>query len=85
MVGTRKPGKGQNMEFNETEMYRNPIFLDETGCIMNEKMMPDLTIMVPELEIVKNSLTFNISMHKCARTRNFQILHSQTLQFLICF
>jgi hypothetical protein len=27
--------------------------LDETGCILNEKMMPDVTIMVPELEIVK--------------------------------
>jgi hypothetical protein len=32
-------------------MCRFQIFLDETGCVLNEKMMPDLTVMVPELEI----------------------------------
>jgi hypothetical protein len=30
-------------------MDQNHIFLDETGCILNEKMMPDVTITVPEL------------------------------------
>jgi hypothetical protein len=34
-------------------MYRIHIFLDEAGCILNEKMMPDITIMVPQLEIDK--------------------------------
>jgi hypothetical protein len=29
------------------------MFLDETGYILNEKMMPDVTITVPELEIDK--------------------------------
>jgi hypothetical protein len=27
------------------------MILDETGCVLTEKMMPDLTLMVPELEI----------------------------------
>jgi hypothetical protein len=35
-------------------MCRIHIFLDETVHILNEKMMPDLTVMVPELEISKN-------------------------------
>jgi hypothetical protein len=48
----------KNMNFSD--MYKNQtnaktcrihIFLDEAGCILNEKMMPDLTVMVPELEI----------------------------------
>jgi hypothetical protein len=67
-VGTRRPGKGQNMEINEKRihvrnvykytkppnMYRNQMFPNEIGCILNEKMMPDVSIMVPELEIFKN-------------------------------
>jgi hypothetical protein len=32
-------------------MCRNHKFLDETGYVLNEKIMPDLTVMVPELEI----------------------------------
>jgi hypothetical protein len=32
---------------------QNYIFLDESECVLNEKMMPDVTIPVPELEIVK--------------------------------
>jgi hypothetical protein len=27
--------------------------MDETGCILNEKMMPDVTITVPGLELKK--------------------------------
>jgi hypothetical protein len=27
--------------------------LDEAGCILNEKMMPDVPVLVPELEISK--------------------------------
>jgi hypothetical protein len=38
------------------EMYINSkndqTHLNETGCILNEMMMPDVTIMVPELDIV---------------------------------
>jgi hypothetical protein len=34
-------------------MYQDQIFLDETGCVLNEKMMPDATVMVPDLEIEK--------------------------------
>jgi hypothetical protein len=30
--------------------------LDETGCVLNEKMMPDVTVMVPELEIDRKVL-----------------------------
>jgi hypothetical protein len=29
-------------------MDKNQMFLDETGCILNEKMMPDVTMMVPD-------------------------------------
>jgi hypothetical protein len=32
-------------------MNQHHIFLDETGRILSEKMMPDFTITVPELEI----------------------------------
>jgi phage pi2 protein 07 len=39
-------------------MYRNFRFLNETGCILNEKRMPDVTIMVPELEIVKQRVEY---------------------------
>jgi hypothetical protein len=62
MVGTRRSVKGQNMEFNEKRtlvrnvykskkcptMYRTHIFLDETGRILNKKVMPDVSAMVPE-------------------------------------
>jgi hypothetical protein len=39
-------------------MHRNLIFLDETGCVLNEKMMPDVTITVPELEIDKKHIGY---------------------------
>jgi hypothetical protein len=98
MAGTRRAWKGQNMEINEkhalvrnvnkcnkwTKIDQDYIFLDETGCILNEKMMPDVTIMVPELEIVKNVSKTHISMDKRGGTRNFQTLHPPTLQFLSC-
>jgi hypothetical protein len=61
MVGTRKPGKAQNIEFNrKTQSFLNElqrmtnsvsksqIFTQNWGCIPNEKMMPDVTIVVPE-------------------------------------
>jgi hypothetical protein len=32
------------------------MFLDDTECILNEKMMPDGTIMVLELDIDKNHI-----------------------------
>jgi hypothetical protein len=32
------------------------MFLDEPGRILNEKMMPDVTITVPELEIDKKNI-----------------------------
>jgi hypothetical protein len=34
-------------------IYQDQIFLDETGWDLNEKMMPDATAMVPDLEIGK--------------------------------
>jgi hypothetical protein len=37
-------------------MSRKHIFLNEAGCILNEKTMPDVTIMVPELEIAKKQI-----------------------------
>jgi hypothetical protein len=74
----RIPGKGQNMEINEKhalfwnvyickqilKIDKNHICLDETGCILNEKMMPDVTITVSELEIDKNTSDINISTKK---------------------
>jgi hypothetical protein len=66
MVGTRRPGKGQNMEINaqrklvENVVKYNKNFtnvwkscLNETGCMLNEKMMPDVTVMVPDLDMAK--------------------------------
>jgi hypothetical protein len=38
--------------------------LDETGCILNEKMMPDVTTTVPQLEIDKHASDINISTKK---------------------
>jgi hypothetical protein len=55
-----------------------------TGCILNEKMMPDVTIMVLEIEIGSNISNTYISKDKCGGTRNFRTLHPPTLQFLIC-
>jgi hypothetical protein len=37
-------------------MYQNQIFLDETGCILNEKMMPGVAVEVLKLETGKNVL-----------------------------
>jgi hypothetical protein len=37
-------------------MDQTHVVLDETGCLLNEKMMPDVTITVPELEIVKKQI-----------------------------
>jgi hypothetical protein len=73
---TSWPEKGQNMEVNEKQrnvynykqcsnMYRIHIVLDETGCVLNEKMMPDLTVMVPELEIDRQISKIHISNEKC--------------------
>jgi hypothetical protein len=45
-------------------MYRNHIFLDETGCVLNEKMMPDLTVMLPELGIDRKISKIFISNEK---------------------
>jgi hypothetical protein len=38
------------------QINQHLIFLDETGCILKEKMMPDVTITVPELEIDKKHI-----------------------------
>jgi hypothetical protein len=96
MVGTRKPGKGQNMEINEKQVFFWNIYTNSqgdqklingkyvTGCILNEKMMPDVTIMVLEIEIGSNISNTYISKDKCGGTRNFRTLHPPTLQFLIC-
>jgi hypothetical protein len=52
-------------EYNKSSnMYRIHIFLDETGCVLNEKMMADVTIMVPELEIDKKNSKIHISEKK---------------------
>jgi hypothetical protein len=99
MVGTRRPGKGRNMETIKTTTCAKCIqvqtiikrciefiFINETGRILNEKMMPDVTIMVLELDIVKiNVSETKITMDKRRGTRNVQTLHPQTLPFHICF
>jgi hypothetical protein len=66
------------------ETYRIQIFLDETGCVLNEKMMRGVTIMVLELEVGEEVSKTDISMDMCGGTRNFQTLRPPTLQFLIC-
>jgi hypothetical protein len=54
-------------------------------CILNEEMMPDVTILFPELGIVKNVSNTKMSMDKGGGTRSFQNLHPYTSQFLIFF
>jgi hypothetical protein len=34
-------------------MYQDQVFLNDTGCVLNEKLMPDATVMVPDLEFGK--------------------------------
>ena len=34
-------------------MYQDLICLDDTGCVLNEKMTPDAAVMVPDFEIGK--------------------------------
>jgi hypothetical protein len=46
-------------------MFRIHGILDETGCVLNKKMMPDLTVMVTELEIDRKKTTKYISKEKC--------------------
>jgi hypothetical protein len=41
-------------------MYQDLIFLGATGRILNEKMMPDATVMVPDLEIGKKVSKINV-------------------------
>jgi hypothetical protein len=69
MVGTRRPEKGQNMDAYKCnksfKMCRNPRFLDETGCVLNENMMSDLAVMVPDLEIDGQVSKINISKERC--------------------
>jgi hypothetical protein len=43
------------------------MFLDETGCILNEKMMPDVTITVPELEIDKIHIGYQYLYEETSR------------------
>jgi hypothetical protein len=79
MVGTRRRDKVQNMEIDEKRrrvfyvckstkcknMCRIHIFLDETGCVLTEKMMPGVAVMVPELEIVRKIFKIYISKENC--------------------
>jgi hypothetical protein len=39
--------------------------MDEIGRVLNEKMMPDLTVMVPDLEIDRKQSKIHISKEKC--------------------
>jgi hypothetical protein len=36
-----------------SNIYQDQIFLDETGCVLSKKMMPNATVMVSDLEISK--------------------------------
>jgi hypothetical protein len=47
-----------------TKMDQHYIILDETGCILNEKMMPDVTIKVPDLELANYTSDINVSTKK---------------------
>jgi hypothetical protein len=68
VVGTRRPEKGQNMKSmkNGDFLYTTNVlkFLDKTGCVPNEKMMPDVAVMVPELEIDRKVSNLYISEEK---------------------
>jgi hypothetical protein len=48
------------------------IFLDETGCVLGGKMMPDVTLMVPGLEIEK---------HKNKQTKTLQQQQNECQDF----
>jgi hypothetical protein len=50
-------------------MYGIHIFLNETGCILIEKMLPDVTAMVPELETDKKNIE---NQYLNGQARNFQ-------------
>jgi hypothetical protein len=41
-------------------LYQDQILLDETGCVLNEKMMPGATVMVLDFEIGKNVSQINV-------------------------
>jgi hypothetical protein len=41
-------------------MYQDQIFLDETVSVLNEKTMPDATVMVPDLEICKKASNIEV-------------------------
>jgi hypothetical protein len=76
-----------NVHFSEmgtnakiTKIDQNHIFLDETGCILNEKMMPDVTITVPDLEIDKKTHRTSMFLR-----RNFRTLGPQTPPIPNCF
>jgi hypothetical protein len=71
-----------------SEMYTNATktsiiglnhrFLDETGCILSEKMMPDVSITVPDLEIGKKHIGLQIVYEEtsgpCAHTASNSLL-----------
>jgi hypothetical protein len=75
----------QTMNNNEqkTPINQNHIFLDETGGILNEKMMPDVTIMVPELEIDKKQIghryLYEETSGSCAHRPSNSLLFSKKL------
>jgi hypothetical protein len=75
MVGTRKAKTWKSMKNGYflkciqyktcTQMCRNHTFLDEAGWVLNEKMMTDLTVIVPELEINRKVSNIDVSTEKC--------------------
>jgi hypothetical protein len=108
-VGTRRPGRGRNMEIKEhkhfCEMYSNPKhlfkmytnlkrdqtcvkitdFLDETGCILNEKMTPDVTVTVPDFEIGKKNWKINFSRDKDAVVSQYHIFIMTDTKYTLAY
>jgi hypothetical protein len=59
-------------------MYQDQIFLDQTRCALNEKMMPDASVMVPDLEIGKKMRKTKFSGEKCGGTQYYIIIMTGT-------
>jgi hypothetical protein len=90
MAGTNRPGKGQNVEINEhlpgnwhfTNIQTQTMTKHVSKSHMSgwnwvrpdEKMMPDVTVMFPDLALGQNKITnVDVFMRKCGGTPTLHI------------
>jgi hypothetical protein len=64
-------------------MDQNHVFLDGAGCILNEMMMPAVTLTLPELEIHKKHIghqyVYEETSGPCAHKPSKSLLFSKKL------